>query len=187
MDTIARLAGAEYGQARFGEQVQEAAKVFAPNDFFGVLPNGTAWVARGRENRVDWRSPEGRWRQGQHHDFAPQAVTQADRDRVLAQVRERGKQFGMPQELRIEYPFADTKPPFDFALGRPAGEVWLQRPRAEENAVYTYDVFDSAGKWQRAVTFPAGAALAGFGRNEAVYVTVKAADGTKTVGRMRIK
>ena len=187
VDTVARLAAPEFGQARFGEQVQEAAKVFAPNDFFGVLPNGTAWVARGRENRVDWRSPEGSWRQGQHHDFAPQAVTQADRDRVLSQVRERGKQFGMPQELRIEYPFADTKPPFDFALGRPEGEVWLQRPRAEETAPYTYDVFDSAGKWRRAVTFPAGAALAGFGRKDAVYVTVKAADGTKTVGRMKLR
>ena len=88
---------------------------------------------------------------------------------MLAQVREQGKQFGMPQELRIEYPFADTKPPFDFALGRPKGEVWLQRPRAEEDAPCTYDVFDSAGKWQRAVTFPAGAALAGFGRSGAVY------------------
>ena len=29
-----------------------------PNDFFGVLPNGTAWLARGHENRVDWRSPD---------------------------------------------------------------------------------------------------------------------------------
>jgi hypothetical protein len=187
VDTVARLAGPEFGQARFGEQVQEAAKVFAPNDFFGVLPNGTAWVARGRENRVDWRSPEGRWRQGQHHDFTPQAVTQADRDRVLAQVRKRGKQFGMPQELQIEYPFAETKPPFDFALGRPEGEVWLQRPRAEENAPLTYDVFDSTGKWRRDVSLPAGATLAGFGRHDAVYVTVKAADGTKTIGRMKVK
>lgn len=187
VDTVARLAAPEYGQARFGEQVQEAAKVFAPNDFFGVLPNGTAWVARGRENRVDWRSPEGTWRRGQHHDFTPQAVTQADRDRVLAQVRERGKQFGMPQELRIEYPFAETKPAFDFALGRPEGEVWLQRPRMEENAPLTYDVFDSTGKWHHAVTLPAGATLAGFGRNEAVYVTMKSVDGSKTVGRLRLK
>ena len=88
---------------------------------------------------------------------------------------------------RFKAIFAATKPPFDFALGRPEGEVWLQRPRAEENAAYTYDVFDSAGKWHRAVTFPTGTALAGFGRNEAVYVTVKAADGTKTVGRMKLK
>jgi hypothetical protein len=187
VDTVARLASPEYGEARFGEQVQEAAKVFAPNDFFGVLPNGTAWIARGRENRVDWRSPEGGWRQGRHHDFKPQAVTQADRDRVLAQVREQGKQFGMPQELRISYPFADTKPAFDFALGRPEGEVWLQRPRAEENAPLTYDVFDSTGKWDRAVTLPAGAALAGFGRNDAVYVSVKGADGSRTVARLKVK
>ena len=62
--------------------------------------------------------------------FTGQPVTQADKDRVLAQVREQGKQYGMPQELTIEYPFAATKPPFDFALGRPNGEVWLQRPRA---------------------------------------------------------
>jgi hypothetical protein len=187
VDTVARLAAPEYGQARFGEQVQEAAKVFAPNDFFGVLPNGTAWVARGRENRVDWRSPDGDWRQGRHHDFTPQAVTQADRDRVLAQVRQQGKQFGMPQELQIEYPFADTKPAFDFALGRPEGEVWLQRPRAQENAPLTYDIFDSTGKWHHAVTLPAGATLAGFGRNDAVYVAMRGADGNKTVGRLRVK
>jgi hypothetical protein len=187
VDTVARLAAPEYGQARFGEQVQEAAKVFAPNDFFGVLPNGTAWVARGRENRVDWRTPDGDWRLGQHHDFKPQAVTQADRDRVLAQVREQGKQFGMPQELQIEYPFAASKPAFDFALGRPEGEVWLQRPRGEENAPLTYDIFDSTGKWHRAVTLPAGATLAGFGRNDAVYVSVKGKDGSRTVGRLRVK
>jgi hypothetical protein len=187
VDTVARLAAPEYGQARFGEQVQEAAKVFAPNDFFGVLPNGTAWIARGRENRVDWRSPEGGWRLGRHHDFKAQPVSQADRDRVLAQVREQGKQFGMPQELRIEYPFAATKPAFEFALGRPEGEVWLQRPRSEENAPFTYDIFDSTGQWARAVTLPAGANLAGFGRNDAVYVAVKAADGSKTVGRLRVK
>jgi hypothetical protein len=178
VDTVARLTAPEYGQARFGEQVQEAAKVFAPNDFFGVLPNGTTWVARGRENRVDWRSPEGRWSQGRHHDFVPQAVTQADRERVLTQVREQGKQFGMPQELRIEYPFAETKPPFDFALSRPEGE---------ENAPLTYDVFDSTGTWDHAVTLPAGASLAGFGRNDAVYVAVKSADGTRTVGRIRVE
>ena len=49
----------EYGEAVFGEQRQRAVKVFAPNDFFGVLPSGVAWVARGRENRVDWRDVEG--------------------------------------------------------------------------------------------------------------------------------
>jgi hypothetical protein len=154
VDTVANLASPEYGDALFGEQTQQAAKVFAPNDFFGVLPNGTAWLARGHENRVDWRAIDGTWTRGKPHEYEKLQVTQADRDRVLAQVRERGKAFGMPQDLQVRYPFADTKAPFDFALGRPNGEVWLQRPRAQEDAPLTYDVFNRKGSWQRSIEFP---------------------------------
>jgi hypothetical protein len=185
VDTVALLAGPEYGDATIGEQVQQTAKVFAPNDFFGVLPDGTAWIARGRENRVDWRSPDGRWTHGQAHAYTRMPVTQADKDRVLAQVREHGKQFGMPQDLRIVYPFAETKPPFDFALGRPNGEVWLQRPQSQEEAARIYDVFNRRGVWEREVAFPRGSTLAGFGRGGSVYASVKNEDGTRTVGRFR--
>ncbi len=187
VDTVANLSSPEYGDAIFGEQMQQAAKVFAPNDFFGVLPNGTAWLARGRQNRVDWRSPDGKWIRGVPHDYTKSPVTQADRDRVLAQVREHGKQFGMPQDLPIRYPFADTKPPFDFALGRPNGEVWLQRPRSQEDAPLIYDLFDRKGTWQRAVEFPAGTALAGFGPGGTVYGSIKEADGSRSVGRFELK
>jgi hypothetical protein len=187
VDTVALLAAPEYGDAVFGEQVQEAAKVFAPNDFFGVLPDGTAWIARARENRVDWRSPDGTWSRGESHQYTAMPVTQADKDRVLAQVREHGKQFGMPQDLPISYPFAETKPPFDFALGRPQGEVWLQRPRSQEDAPLVYDVFDRKGVWQREVAFPKGATLAGFGSGNVVYASIRNKDGTKTVARFRMK
>jgi len=152
-----------------------------------VLPNGAAWLARGHENRVDWRDPSGNWTRGKSHEYVKSAVTQADRDRVLAQVREQGKQFGMPQDLEIRYPFADTKPPFDFALGRPSGEVWLQRPRAQEDAALTYDVFNRRGEWQRSVEFPKGASLAGFGAKGAVYGSIKEADGKRTVGRFKLQ
>jgi hypothetical protein len=187
VDTVALLAAPEFGEARFGEQKQPAAKVFAPNDFFGVLANGAAWIARGRDNRVDWREPDGKWKRGTSRKFTPQPVTQADKDRVLAQVREQGKQYGMPQDLSIEYPFAPTKPPFDFALGRPNGEVWLQRPRGQEDAPMVYDVFGRKGDWQREVTFPAGATLAGFGESGAIYAALRNPDGTKTVGRYRLR
>jgi hypothetical protein len=187
VDTVARLSAPEFGEARFGEQKQPAAKVFAPNDFFGVLANGTAWVARGRDNRVDWRAPDGSWRRGQSRKYTSQPVTKADKDRVLAQVREQGKQYGMPQDLPIQYPFAESKPPFDFALGRPNGEVWLQRPRAQEDAALVYDVHNQQGAWQREVSFPAGASLAGFGESGAIYASLKNADGTKTVARYRLR
>jgi hypothetical protein len=186
VDTVARLAAPVFGNARFGDQEQQAATVFAPNDFFGVLPNGTAWVARGGENRVDWRTPDGRWSRGQKRDYTRIPVTQADKDRVLAQVREQGKQYGMPQNLRIEYPFAASMPPFDFALGRPNGELWLQRPRAEEDGQLTYDVYNSQGRWQREVVFPKGSSLAGFGKDGAVYGTIKEGEG-RTVGRYSLK
>jgi hypothetical protein len=187
VDTVAHLASPQYGDAVFGEEVQQAAKVFAPNDFFGVLPDGSAWVARAGENRVDWRSPDGKWTRGQAHSYAKVPVTQADKDRVLAQVREQGKQFGMPQNLRIVYPFAETKPPFDFALGRPPGEVWLQRPRKDEGSGLTYDVFDRKGIWQREIGFPRDAALAGFGARETVYASIKNEDGSRTVARFKLR
>jgi hypothetical protein len=187
VDTVANLSSPEYGEAMFGEQMQQAVKVFAPNDFFGVLPDGTAWLARGRQNRVDWRSSDGKWIRGTPHDFTRTPVTQADRDRVLAQVREHGKQFGMPQDLPIRYPFADTKPPFDFALGRPNGEVWLQRPRSQEDAALTYDVFDRQGRWRHTVELPAGTSLAGFGSKSTVYGSVKQPDGSRTVGRLEVR
>jgi hypothetical protein len=187
VDTVAQLAAPEYGDATFGEQVQQAAKVFAPNDHFGVLPDGSAWVARGHENRVDWRAPDGTWRRGEARAHTKLPVTQADKDRVLAQVREQGKQFGMPQDLRISYPFAETKPPFEFALARPNGEVWLQRPRSGEDAVVVYDVVDRQGKWRGEVTFPAGATLAGFGSGAAVYASIKGEDGRRTVGKFSMQ
>lgn len=186
-DTVARLSSPEYGDATFGEEVQQAAKVFAPNDFFGVLPDGTAWVARAREGRVDWRSPKGEWLRGQPHEFARVPVTEADKARVLAQVREQGKQFGMPQDLRIVYPFAETKPAFDFALGRPTGEVWVQQPRKTETAPLIYSVFDRQGRWQRDVPFPKDAALAGFGAKGAVYASVRNGDGTRSLARFTLK
>ncbi len=186
IDTVANLAAPEYGQATFGTQVQMVAKIFGPNDFFGVLPDGTAWLARGRDGRVDWRSPSGEWIRGTPREFAKVPVTQADRDRVLAQVREQGKMHGMPQNLTIEYPFAEVKPPFDFALGRD-GEVWLQRSRATPQEVARYDVFDRKGTWRREVALPEGASLAGFGRDGAVYVSLRADGDRRGIGLTRLQ
>jgi hypothetical protein len=186
VDTVARLSSPEYGDAVFGEEVQQAAKVFAPNDIFGVLPDGTAWIARARQNRIDWRSPDGRWTIGKPHEYVKIPVTQRDKDRVLAQLREQGKQYGMPQDLKVVYPFAETKPAFEAAMSRPGGEVWLQRPRSGETMPPIYDVFDRSG-WRRQILFPRNTVLAGFGSDGAVYGSIKNADGSRTVGKFRLR
>jgi hypothetical protein len=184
VDTVARLAAPEYGDATFGEQTQEVAKIFGPNDLFGVLPDGRLWVARARENRVEWRGPGGVWVRGKPHEYTKVAVTDADKQRVIEKIREQGKGRGLPDTLHLEWPFAENKPPFEAAMGSPAGDVWLQRPRSLDAVATAYDVYGPDGNWKRAVTFPNGVTLAGFGEKGAVYGVLK--DGERrTVARLR--
>ena len=61
VDTVARLSVPEFGEATFGPQRQTVAQIFGPTDVFGVLPDGTIWVARARTMSVDWRAPDGTW------------------------------------------------------------------------------------------------------------------------------
>jgi hypothetical protein len=181
-DTVAQLSAPVYGEARFGEQVQQVAKVFSPNDVFGVLADGTVWVARGSKNSVDWRTPDGKWTTGAPRDYEKLPVTADDKERVMARLRERG----MPANVTVSFPFADTKPPFDAGYSRPNGEVWLQRSRRDDQQQMVYDVYAKGGAWQRTVTLPSGIALAGFGAT-AIYATAKQPDGTRKIGRYTLK
>jgi len=184
IDTIARLASPEYGNAIFGEQGQEVAKIFGPNDLFGVLPDGRVWVARARENQVEWRGPGGVWIRGKPHAFTSVPVTAVDRQRVIARIREQGKGRGLPDTLRIEWPFAETKPPFETGMTNPLGEVWLQRARPADATDAIYDVYGPDAAWERTVRLPAGVTLAGFGNKGTVYGALK--DGEqRTIVRLK--
>lgn len=184
VDTVASLAAPEYGAAIFGEQTQQVAKIFGPNDVFGVLPDGRVWVARARENRVDWRGPGGIWIRGRPHDYTKIGVTQADKERVIARIREQGKGRGLPDSLHLEWPFAENKPPFETGVTDPRGEVWLQRARELDAAEAVYDVYGPDGAWKAAVTFPGGVSLAGFGSGGTIYGIIKQGE-RKTVGKYK--
>ncbi len=159
-DTVAFFGSPEYGEAVFGEQIQQVAKIFSPNDYFGVTPDGSLWVARGRRNALDWRAPDGTWTRGESRPYDKVKVTDDDKARVMQRLKERG----LPQGVQVSFPFEEFKPPFELAYGRPDGTVWLQRPRAGEDAAYVFDVWGRDGKWQRAVTLPQGITLLGFGK-----------------------
>jgi hypothetical protein len=184
VDTVAHLAAPEYGDAIFGEQVQRVAKIFSPNDVFGVMPDGRLWIARGHENRVDWRGPGGVWIRGTSREYQQVPVTDADRERVIARVREQA-QGHLPDSMRLAWPFAEHKPPFDAGMTSPDGEVWLQRPRSGDDAPMVYDVYGPDAAWKRAVAFPANVTLAGFGARGAIYGVIKEGD-RRTVGRFSI-
>ncbi|MDX2192285.1 MAG: hypothetical protein NW201_02955 [Gemmatimonadales bacterium] len=180
-DTVAFLQAPEYGDAYVGEQMQQVPRVFGPNDYMGVLPDGAVWVARGRQNRVDWVLADGRRVRGTARAFEKVKVSDADTARVIAQLRERG----LPQQVPVQFPFAETKPPFENAIGNPRGEVWLQRSRASDTEPAVYDVWGQDGTWKRAVRCPAGVTVAGFGAGGEVYASRRNDDGSRSVVRLK--
>ena len=184
VDTVAKLASPEMGEATFGEQKQQVAKIFSPNDVFGVMPDGRVWVARAREARVDWRGPGGVWIIGKPHKYDLLPVTEKDKQYVIARIREQGRGRGLPDSLHLEWPFAEHKPAFESGMASPEGEVWLQRPRPADGVQFIYDVFGPDGAWRRTVPFPDDVMLAGFGANGAIYGVIKDGD-RRTVGRFR--
>ena len=182
-DTVAHLAAPTLGEARFGEQTQQVATIFGPNDLFGSLPDGRVWIARAKENRVDWRAPGGVWIRGDSRKFERLPVTDADKSRVLDRIR---AQAGgrLPDSLPLRWPFAEHKPPFDNAIASPAGDVWLQRSRPLDVTTYVYDVYGPDTRWKRAVALPPDLILAGFGKDGAIYGIAKDGD-RRTVARMK--
>ena len=179
-DTVGYMGGPDFGLATFGEQTQEVAKVFGPTDAFGVLPDGRMWVARARTHSVDWRAGDGSWTRGTAHTWTKVPVTDADKQKVMDRLKERG----LPTGLKIEFPFAETKPSFEVAFGLPSGEVWLQYSRADDAEAMRYAVVGTNGKYQRDVTVPAGIQVVGFGRSGAGYGLTKEPDGRRGLVRL---
>jgi hypothetical protein len=185
-DTIAKLSIPPWGEGRFGEQQKQVSTIFGSRDLFGVLPDGSIWVARASNNAVDWRSPTGVWTAGPKRPFARVAVTQADRDAFIDRLRAQMTKTGAPAGIELSYPFAEYKPPFSVGLTNPEGEVWLQRFRALTDSVPVWDVVGRDGKGIRVVRFAKGVTLAGFGRSGALYAVVNDGEAQKVV-RFRVK
>ena len=108
-------------------------------------------------------------------------VTEADR----ALVMERLKARGLPQGIEVVFPFAETKPSFEQAMGRPNGEVWLQYSPAGEQEPIRYAVFGRDGKFMHDTTLPQGVRLVGFGAGDFAYGVGINPDGTREVVRLK--
>jgi hypothetical protein len=132
IDTLVRLAPLDIAEIDADAGRRFERRVFSGADQWGVLPDGSLWVARVYQNRVDWREPSGRWTTGQSLPDRVLEVTRADRELFLRT---------FPPELRStaeQLPFAPIKPPFEAGFTSADGLVWLQKSRS---------VVDSAGSW----------------------------------------
>lgn len=186
-DTVAHLKLPAWGRGQFGEQQKIVSTIFSGRDLFGVLPDGSMWVARASNNAVDWRAPDGSWTRGPSRPFDKIVVPQEEKDAFLEKLRVQMAGMGAPAGIELSYPFADEKPPFGAGLTNPAGEVWLQRSRAWADSVPVWDVVGKDGKQVRTVQLPRNASLAGFGPGGKVYVVLREGEEQQKIARYVVK
>jgi hypothetical protein len=174
LDTVAQLAPLD-----LAEVLGDAGRRFEPRalsgeDLWGVVPDGSIWVARVFENRVDWRSPEGEWEEGDALPDRVLEVTQYDRELFYRK---------FPPELRAtaeRLPFAAVKPPFEAALTAPGGTVWLEKSRAPVDSTRRYHEVGRDGRLIREIRVPGPGRIVAVGP-EHVLVAERVTDGTRFI------
>jgi hypothetical protein len=145
VDTIARLTPLDIAEVVGEAGRRFERRVFSGMDRWGVLGDGSLWVARVYDNRVDWRGPDGRWNRGQSLPDRVLEVTRYDRELFFRK---------FPPELRAtaqDLPFAALKPPFESGLTQPPDTVWLEKSRAPADSSRRYHVVDRQGRLVREV------------------------------------
>lgn len=139
-DTIARLAPQDVAEV-FGD----AGRRFEPRamsgqDVWGVFGDGTLWIARVNQNRIDRRTPDGKWSHGQSLPDRVLQVLPQDRERFL---------LTFPEELRStaeKVPFAIIKPPFEEAYDGPGQRIWLVKSYSLADTTRMVQLVSSEGQ-----------------------------------------
>ena len=170
VDTLARLAPADMAEVVGDAGTRFEQRVFSGSDRWGILPDGSVWVARVYENRVDWRGADGKWQRGDPLPDRVLEVTRYDRELFLRK---------FPKELRNtaeQLPFAAVKPPFEWGFTGGGGEVWLEKSRAPIDSARQYHVVDRGGHLRREIHLPGPGRIVAVG-NGAVLVNEPARDG----------
>jgi hypothetical protein len=146
-DTIIRLSPMDLAEVDGDAGRRFERRVFSGEDHWGVVADGSVWVARVYPNRVDWLAPDGKLRQGQRLPDRVFTITVSDREAFLRK---------FPGELRAaaeKVPFSPVKPPFDDAFTGGDGNVWLEKSRVIPDTVRRYQVVDREGRLMKAASF----------------------------------
>jgi hypothetical protein len=172
VDTLARLTPLDIAEVTGAAGRRFERRVFSGNDVWGVLPDGSLWVARVFENRVDWRAPDGTWTRGEPLPDRVLEVTRYDRELFVRR---------FPPELRStaeQLPFAPVKPPFEAGLTSPAGDAWLEKSRAPVDSSRRYHVVDRRGRLREEIRVPGPGRIIAVGA-DAALVAEPSRDGVR--------
>ena len=175
-DTIARIHTPEATvRIPMGQRSYTAPPEYAPRDLWGVLADGTVWIARGGPHQVDYRLPSGAWTVGGPRSYSPVASSDADR----------GLLRGLPADPAIAVEaltYAPVKGPFIEARAARDGEVWTWRTQAAPKSEERYTVFRPGEAATVDVTLPLYHRVVGLGARS-VYVAERLDDGRWRVTR----
>lgn len=138
-DTVARLAPFDLAEVISDGRRRLERRLLSGQDRWGILADGTVWVARIKENRVDWRGPDGKWHEGASLPDPVLPITQNDRDLFL-------NQFDTDLRPTVEaIPFAAIKAPFEQAVVATDGMAWLMKSRSVGDTIRGYQLIDQQG------------------------------------------
>ncbi len=139
-DTLVRLAPPELVRTSgiSGEHYQRRA--MGGDDAWGVLPDGTLWVARVFQNQVEWRHPGAR-RVIRSPRLPDLVLTVTDMDRAIYVRR-------FPEDQRQaarEVPNTPVKPPFEHVFATPGERLWLAKSDTALARLRHFQVVDTSG------------------------------------------
>ena len=145
VDTVARLSPLDLAEVQSDAGVRLERRLLSGTDRWGELGDGTVWIARVFQNRVDFVRPDGSEVRGRALPDRVLPVTERDREVFLNR---------FPPELRStveRLPFAVIKPPFEHAFADPEGRIWLAKSREIGDTVRVNHVVDRRGELVREV------------------------------------
>jgi hypothetical protein len=163
-DTVAWLAPLDLAEVQSEGGPRFERRVFSGQDAWGVIPDGTVWIARVYQNRVDFRAPDGELTRGQPLPDRVLEVTRADRELFVR---------SFPPELRgtaERLPFAPIKPPFETGFTSTDGLVWLQKTKAAFDSAGRYHVVNRRGELIREIRVPTTSRILAAAADQALAV-----------------
>ena len=168
-DTVARRYEIGQVQIRMGDAAMFLPRLYQAPDVWGVLDDGTIWVARGRENRIDRRAPDGTWTIGTPRAFTPIPTTDADRQKVQPFRPFAGSDT-------VYQPMAAEMGPFSEAVAAADGEVWTRQHQPRGFTTESYAIFPATGPSTRSVSLPLGRRILAISARH-VYAVTEDDDG----------
>ena len=164
-DTVASMIQREAGWI---ESVFKLPLLHGGQDAWGVLPDGSLWIARVREHRIDRLAPDGIWRQGMPRRWVQVATRPSD----VRLIRKPGGTIrdSMPR------PMAKVRPPFDYAVASDDGFVWTHLTESLRRGTELLAVFPPSGDSRLTVSLPRGRRIVRISSN-AVFALAETDEG----------